>query len=180
MSISQTMQVGTTSAARPVPTPASAARMPCTQALYSGSISRLAAIFASIDRISFNRRKSWVRRSAISAAARSAGEALVAPAAGRGAAAGTWTAPPSGADATVRVARMRFLLRRARLMGVSCQVEGSEGLERSGRLGAHDDRSEEHTSELQSLMRISYAVFCLKKKTTSNKAIYKYPSTEDK
>src|SRR3546814_3767949 len=30
--------------------------------------------------------------------------------------------------------------------------------------GAHD-RSEEHTSELQSLMRISYAVFCLKKKT---------------
>src|SRR3546814_11830277 len=30
--------------------------------------------------------------------------------------------------------------------------------------GEHDDRSEEHTSELQSLMRISYAVFCLKKK----------------
>src|SRR3546814_6438526 len=31
----------------------------------------------------------------------------------------------------------------------------------------HDGgRSEEHTSELQSLMRISYAVFCLKKKTT--------------
>src|SRR3546814_8731860 len=29
----------------------------------------------------------------------------------------------------------------------------------------HPDRSEEHTSELQSLMRISYAVFCLKKKT---------------
>src|SRR3546814_2327758 len=29
-------------------------------------------------------------------------------------------------------------------------------------------RSEEHTSELQSLMRISYAVFCLKKKTTPN------------
>src|SRR3546814_2378217 len=28
----------------------------------------------------------------------------------------------------------------------------------------HDPRSEEHTSELQSLMRISYAVFCLKKK----------------
>src|SRR3546814_149406 len=33
-------------------------------------------------------------------------------------------------------------------------------------LVAHADRSEEHTSELQSLMRISYAVFCLKKKTT--------------
>src|SRR3546814_6320380 len=29
-----------------------------------------------------------------------------------------------------------------------------------------DDRSEEHTSELQSLMRISYAVFCLKKNNT--------------
>src|SRR3546814_4950971 len=29
------------------------------------------------------------------------------------------------------------------------------------------ERSEEHTSELQSLMRISYAVFCLKKKNTS-------------
>src|SRR3546814_2414627 len=29
---------------------------------------------------------------------------------------------------------------------------------------AFNDRSEEHTSELQSLMRISYAVFCLKKK----------------
>src|SRR3546814_9241420 len=33
---------------------------------------------------------------------------------------------------------------------------------------AHDDRSEEHTSELQSLMRISYAVFCLKKKKKQN------------
>src|SRR3546814_2114428 len=31
------------------------------------------------------------------------------------------------------------------------------------------NRSEEHTSELQSLMRISYAVFCLKKKNTKNK-----------
>src|SRR3546814_5208599 len=31
-------------------------------------------------------------------------------------------------------------------------------------------RSEEHTSELQSLMRISYAVFCLKKKTTNTKS----------
>src|SRR3546814_20343575 len=31
-----------------------------------------------------------------------------------------------------------------------------------------DDRSEEHTSELQSLMRISYAVFCLKKKNNTN------------
>src|SRR3546814_1774008 len=34
------------------------------------------------------------------------------------------------------------------------------------RLEGGADRSEEHTSELQSLMRISYAVFCLKKKNT--------------
>src|SRR3546814_5674045 len=33
-------------------------------------------------------------------------------------------------------------------------------------------RSEEHTSELQSLMRISYAVFCLKKKKTRKKQNY--------
>src|SRR3546814_5615293 len=33
---------------------------------------------------------------------------------------------------------------------------------------AHMNRSEEHTSELQSLMRISYAVFCLKKKKQNN------------
>src|SRR3546814_2051636 len=34
---------------------------------------------------------------------------------------------------------------------------------------AYDNRSEEHTSELQSLMRISYAVFCLKKTTHIHK-----------
>src|SRR3546814_1522316 len=33
-------------------------------------------------------------------------------------------------------------------------------------------RSEEHTSELQSLMRISYAVFCLKKKKTTRNTTY--------
>src|SRR3546814_8105467 len=33
---------------------------------------------------------------------------------------------------------------------------------------ARDSRSEEHTSELQSLMRISYAVFCLKKTNINN------------
>src|SRR3546814_1504498 len=36
------------------------------------------------------------------------------------------------------------------------------------RRGNKVSRSEEHTSELQSLMRISYAVFCLKKKTNQN------------
>src|SRR3546814_10265453 len=39
-------------------------------------------------------------------------------------------------------------------------------------------RSEEHTSELQSLMRISYAVFCLKKKKKHKKTLYnKYTHT---
>src|SRR3546814_10205480 len=36
-------------------------------------------------------------------------------------------------------------------------------------------RSEEHTSELQSLMRISYAVFCLKKKTQAKTYAYTFP-----
>src|SRR3546814_5788981 len=49
---------------------------------------------------------------------------------------------------------------------------GAGGLEEVPQAGGHRDgddeeRSEEHTSELQSLMRISYAVFCLKKKTTT-------------
>src|SRR3546814_2420044 len=39
-----------------------------------------------------------------------------------------------------------------------------EAEDRIADLDALDQRSEEHTSELQSLMRISYAVFCLKKK----------------
>src|SRR3546814_9116891 len=39
--------------------------------------------------------------------------------------------------------------------------------------GADDLRSEEHTSELQSLMRISYAVFCLKKKQKDNHTLTK-------
>src|SRR3546814_6159289 len=37
-------------------------------------------------------------------------------------------------------------------------------------------RSEEHTSELQSLMRSSYAVFCLKKKKDTNIQIHFYPT----
>src|SRR3546814_4756041 len=60
-------------------------------------------------------------------------------------------------------------------IGAGVLVEGRAALQ-SQRLGdvdldvvdvvaVPDRRSEEHTSELQSLMRISYAVFCLKKKT---------------
>src|SRR3546814_2040992 len=50
---------------------------------------------------------------------------------------------------------------------VSTQVEGDDLL----RLVAEQFRSEEHTSELQSLMRISYAVFCLKKKKKKQRNI---------
>src|SRR3546814_5671433 len=46
--------------------------------------------------------------------------------------------------------------------------------ERNLLVGIDIGRSEEHTSELQSLMRLSYAVFCLKKK---NK--YKYKNTQN-
>src|SRR3546814_12560993 len=47
----------------------------------------------------------------------------------------------------------------------SCKATGPY---RSSWSNARPTRSEEHTSELQSLMRISYAVFCLKKKKKSN------------
>src|SRR3546814_10187044 len=62
----------------------------------------------------------------------------------------------------------------------SCPVWASAAcLARSSAISSFFDslRSEEHTSELQSLMRISYAVFCLKKKTkhmtTITNQIYK-------
>src|SRR3546814_6628426 len=44
---------------------------------------------------------------------------------------------------------------------------------------SHSGRSEEHTSELQSLMRISYAVFCLKKKKQTKK-VESYIRTQHK
>src|SRR3546814_8516615 len=49
---------------------------------------------------------------------------------------------------------------RDRLMRIATVLETVSQAARAG-----GDRSEEHTSELQSLMRISYAVFCLKQKT---------------
>src|SRR3546814_727158 len=53
-------------------------------------------------------------------------------------------------------------VRRLDLVGVYPARPGGGG-DRAGR----PHRSEEHTSELQSLMRISYAVFCLKKQTST-------------
>src|SRR3546814_8095094 len=49
-----------------------------------------------------------------------------------------------------------YVPRSGSILGAFLDIDGVEVL-----------RSEEHTSELQSLMRISYAVFCLKKKKTS-------------
>src|SRR3546814_2460184 len=64
--------------------------------------------------------------------------------------------------------------RGADLAGLPAHGRSRRGQrERAGRAiggrGEPGGRSEEHTSELQSLMRISYAVFCLKKKNKSNK-----------
>src|SRR3546814_7940398 len=59
----------------------------------------------------------------------------------------------------------------AAMIGVGCRVRRQGHI--GGRIGKerHDigKRSEEHTSELQSLMRISYAVFCLKKKNNKSR-----------
>src|SRR3546814_3273316 len=44
------------------------------------------------------------------------------------------------------------------------QADSGGAIYRENCAACHGDRSEEHTSELQSLMRNSYAVFCLKKK----------------
>src|SRR3546814_4226496 len=58
-----------------------------------------------------------------------------------------------------------YLLRHADLITLSEGVGGDMVVSlREGASGSTASRSEEHTSELQSLMRISYAVFCLQKK----------------
>src|SRR3546814_1289735 len=54
---------------------------------------------------------------------------------------------------------------RAALDGRPCHRRVAP-VDRQARAAIDAQRSEEHTSELQSLMRISYAVFCLKKKNT--------------
>src|SRR3546814_4187456 len=57
------------------------------------------------------------------------------------------------------------------LMGLETATEGTITFN-----GEKIERSEEHTSELQSLMRISYAIFCLKKKKTIHKQHVKFIS----
>src|SRR3546814_6259173 len=71
------------------------------------------------------------------------------------------------APAAVRLAgdRHRLGARRARGRNLDEHVDrGAVDREDRRALAGRQRRSEEHTSELQSLMRISYAVFCLKKK----------------
>src|SRR3546814_6918483 len=58
-----------------------------------------------------------------------------------------------------------------RLRTAELRVGFRQELPRHRRRDAHRRRSEEHTSELQSLMRISYAVFCLKKKKKAQKHV---------
>src|SRR3546814_6613468 len=73
---------------------------------------------------------------------------------------------PDGLDAELEGARRRHRLLVQRTGG-DLQVVRPQRLDHlaGGQVpGGHKLRSEEHTSELQSLMRISYAVFCLKKK----------------
>src|SRR3546814_7634174 len=60
--------------------------------------------------------------------------------------------------------------RRARLQGRIARARDLFAGQSRGEVDRRP-RSEEHTSELQSLMRISYAVFCLKNKNTSKNLI---------
>src|SRR3546814_6694632 len=62
-------------------------------------------------------------------------------------------------DGDIALARLRAATQQHRVAGAQAQRGGI-----GGHVGTRL-RSEEHTSELQSLMRISYAVFCLKKDT---------------
>src|SRR3546814_7510027 len=61
-------------------------------------------------------------------------------------------------------------LRRRRVSGAPGRAELEPGQHQPG--GGDEWRSEEHTSELQSLMRISYAVVCLKKKKTYQQSMH--------
>src|SRR3546814_2051122 len=65
----------------------------------------------------------------------------------------------------------RSLLRRRPRAGREPDRRGRQGLDLC-QVPARQRRSEEHTSELQSLMRISYAVFCLKKKKKETSITY--------
>src|SRR3546814_5187057 len=60
----------------------------------------------------------------------------------------------------------------ALLWSLGDQINHGRTLRTKSEHSKNKKRSEEHTSELQSLMRISYAVFCLKKTKTSTASTY--------
>src|SRR3546814_6373346 len=62
------------------------------------------------------------------------------------------------------IGRLRGIASSKPRRGATRLRMASEASSRRDTIGEATGRSEEHTSELQSLMRISYAVFCLKKK----------------
>src|SRR3546814_2237391 len=76
---------------------------------------------------------------------------------------------PPGADLSTAVRREYPAPEQGRQIGHG--KAQTAGVESGGedRRGCGSGRSEEHTSELQSLMRIAYAVFCLKKKKNVNR-----------
>src|SRR3546814_9567935 len=83
---------------------------------------------------------------------------------------------PPGGSAACRWRSARGLLGLAESGSPDADHEERRNLQEQQRCGAEprgclniERRSEEHTSELQSLMRTSYAVFCLKKKNKQNR-----------
>src|SRR3546814_5811868 len=73
---------------------------------------------------------------------------------------------PAGARGDARRWRVRRDLRRSELHRPQSRHRDRRSIDSEDGRDRLRLRSEEHTSELQSLMRISYAVFCLKKKKT--------------
>src|SRR3546814_9917137 len=107
----------------------------------------------------FSRRRVWSSRRCASTISRSA-SALSSSSGRRSASNGYGRDHEVGVDVPIE--------QDALLPEREAPEEGLAGEALSGGLGHLGDRSEEHTSELQSLMRISYAVFCLKKKKTTS------------
>src|SRR3546814_4731365 len=77
--------------------------------------------------------------------------------------------PYFGNDAEVAPDRFDFVVDHARYTTALFSTPKMPVTAADYAIGLYTSRSEEHTSELQSLMRISYAVFCLKKKKNKKK-----------
>src|SRR3546814_4633926 len=77
------------------------------------------------------------------------------------------------AGAIIGDTRLADALHRVERANAGAPITFFEATTAAAFLAMVETRSEEHTSELQSLMRISYAVFCLKKKTNKKKWTHK-------